>query len=716
MELKELIKTASEYLPEKNLQVIEDAYQFALEAKKQGLDNAMEVALILAHLQMDADSLATSLLQGLPEDIKKTSKKKTKKDKFGVGIKKMVDSINSVNAIPWFVSNEVQSENVRKMFLSMAEDIRVIIISLANRLQLMRNLRGTGPEERKDICEETMEIYVPLAHRLGIRELKSELEDIAFQNLHPDEYKEITDLLDVKKTEWERAIIHAIRILKDEFHEAGFKAEIEGRPKSVNSIYRKMLRYADQGKEITDIYDLMAVRVLVNEIHDCYNALGIIHHLWHPLPGQFDDYIANPRGNMYQSLHTTVMALQGKSLEIQIRTYDMHRVNEYGVAAHWLYEEGEKKNMQFEEKISWLRQLMEWQQDLSGTAFFETLKTDIFKDQVYVFSPVGEIKELPQGSTPLDFAYRVHTELGHRCTGAKVNDRMVSLNYQLQNGDVVNILSTKADRGPSLDWLNPDSGYVKSSHAKEKIKQWFRRRERLENLEQGKGLFDKERKHLGISANAEEVANLFGYNETNEFLVALGCGDISVQQIGPRLTPPKEEEEPQPPITETPRRPQITTGVQVTGVGNLLTHIAPCCSPVPGDEIVGFVTRSRGVTIHRKDCPNITNLDEPERLLEVNWGAQYESYPVSIVIIAEDRVGLLKDITTTISESRTNITSISSADHEDGTTSIFLTIDIPDIVHLSRLLGKLESLRGINSATRAITGTKKPKQRAADSS
>jgi len=343
----------------------------------------------------------------------------------------------------------------------------------------------------------------------------------------------------VKKTEWERAITHAIRILSDEFQKAGLKAEIEGRPKNVHSIYRKMRRYSDQGKEITDIHDLMAVRVLVNEVHDCYNALGIIHHLWHPIPTQFDDYIANPRGNLYQSLHTTVMALQGKAIEIQIRTHEMHRVNEYGVAAHWRYKEGEKKDLRFEEKMSWLRQIMEWQQDLSGAAFFETLKTDVFKDQVYVFSPVGEIKELPQGSTPLDFAYRVHTELGHRCTGAKVNDRIVPLTYQLQNGDVVNILSTKADRGPSLDWLNPDSGYVKSSHAREKIKQWFRRRERAENLERGKGLFDKERKRLGLSINAEEVAGLLNYGEPNEFLIALGCGDISLQQVGNRLSPQK---------------------------------------------------------------------------------------------------------------------------------------------------------------------------------
>ncbi len=529
--------------------------------------------------------------------------------------------------------------------------------------------------------------------------------------------KEISELLDVKKKEWERAIRHTIRILKDEFAKAGLEAEIEGRSKSIHSIYKKMHRYADQGKEITDIHDLMAVRVLVNQVYDCYNALGIIHNLWHPLPGQFDDYIANPRGNMYQSLHTTVMALQGRALEIQIRTYEMHSINEYGVAAHWLYKEGSKKDMRFEEKMAWLRQLMEWQQDLSGAAFFETIKTDIFKDQVYVFTPMGEIKELPLGSTPLDFAYRVHTDVGHRCTGAKVNDRIVPLTYQLQNGDAVSIITTKADRGPSLDWLNPESGYVKSSHAREKIRQWFRKRERVENLEQGKSLFDKERKRLGINNSVDEVARLFNYADSNEFLIAIGCGDISVGQIGPKLAPRTDDESQflKPP-TRAPKGPQVTTGVQVMGVGDLLTHIAPCCNPVPGDAIVGYITRTKGVTIHRKDCPNITSTDEPERLIDVNWGSQHESYPVSIRVTANDRVGLLKDITTTISETKTNITSISSKDNSDGTASISLTVEINGIAHLSRLLSKLENLRGVISANRTTPGKKKRSPRASSKS
>ncbi len=356
---------------------------------------------------------------------------------------------------------------------------------------------------------------------------------------------------------------------------------------------------------------------------------------------------------------------------------------------------------------------MEWQQDLSGDDFFETLKTDIFKDQVYVFSPMGEIKELPVGATPLDFAYRIHTDLGHRCTGAKVNDRIVPLTYQLQNGDVVSILSTKSERGPSLDWLNQDLGYVKSSHAREKIRQWFHKRERTENLEQGKTLFEKERRRLGISSTAEEIAGLFNYDDVNEFLIGIGCGDINVQHIGSKLYPEDKEETP---VPTTPRRPQVTTGVQVMGVGNLLTHIAPCCNPVPGDEIVGFITRAKGVTVHRKDCPNITSLDEPERLIDVSWGTEQGSYPVSIVITANDRVGLLKDITTIISESRVNISDISIADESEGPTSIYLTIEISSIEHLSRLLSSIETMRGVISASRATPGKKSRKRRTTRSS
>lgn len=742
MGIKELVEQVSKYLPPKDVASVERAYQFAEEAGKPNLADALEAASILAHLQMDAECLAAALLQGLPEDapipFEKTSfpagvkklvgginrvnsitrsmaaillrvrsegrepaAEKTP-GKFTAGVKKLVEGVNKTAAVPLAISDQTQAENLRKMFMAMAEDIRVIIISLADRLQLMRNLDQFDPAIGARISQETMEIYMPLAHRLGIHEIKSEMEDIAFRTLHPEAYQEIITLLDVKEQEWRRAIAQAIRVLKEEFKKAGIEAEIEGRSKSVHSIYQKMLRYAEQGKEITDIHDLMAVRVLVKEVRDCYSALGIVHHLWHPLPGQFDDYIANPKDGIYQSLHTTVMALRGKPLEIQIRTYEMHRTNEYGVAAHWRYKEGEKTDKRFEEKMAWIRQLMEWQKDLSGSVFMEAVKTDIFQDQVYVFTPAGEIKELPQGSTPLDFAYRIHTDLGHRCTGAKVNGKLVPLTYQLQNGDVVDILSTKAARGPSLDWLNPDAGYVKSSHAREKIRQWFRRAERSENLERGREVFERELKRLGTSVSLQDAASAFGYEDSNDLLIALGCGDISAPQLALKLVPEEEPEEEIPPLPPTPEKPHPAVGVQVLGVGDLLTQIARCCHPVPGDPIIGFVSRTRGVVIHRKDCPNVVNSEEPERLIGVTWGPQVAAHPVALVIEAEDRLGLLKDITTLLTESKINIASLSTVNRTDGTAAIHLIVEVPDAGYLPRLLTRLERVKGVLSATRSM--------------
>ncbi|MDD5094893.1 MAG: bifunctional (p)ppGpp synthetase/guanosine-3',5'-bis(diphosphate) 3'-pyrophosphohydrolase [Dehalococcoidia bacterium] len=705
-DIKEITARASEYLSSPDLSLIEETYRGAQGAQHPDLNQSLETALILVGLQMDAESIAASLLLGLPQDSKLSQK--AIQSKFGEGVRKLVEGVNKISSFSWVAPDETQAENLRKMFLAMVEDVRVIIISLANRLQVMRNSKKLPPGQQTDLAKETMEVYAPLAHRLGIGELRYELEDISFQLLYPERYKEIAGLLDVKKTEWEKHIAQAMTILKDEFARAGLKAEISGRPKSVRSIHAKMKKYAKQGKEYSEIYDLMAVRVLLETVPDCYNALGIVHHLWHPLPGQFDDYIANPKGNLYQSLHTTVIATEGKPLEIQIRTYEMHRTSEYGVAAHWRYKEGAKKDNRFEEKMAWFRQIMEWQQDVSGAVFVESLKTDIFKDQVYVFTPNGEIKELPQGSTSLDFAYRVHTELGHRCTGGKVNGRLVPLTYQLQNGDVVEILSTKADRGPSLDWLNPESGYVRSGHAKEKIRAWFRKRDRAENIDRGRELFEKAMRRLGTNKSAEEVADLFEYKDANEFLIALGVGDISVNQIGPRMAP-KEEEPELPPVPAVAKRTQGPTGIQVLGVGDLLTHLAPCCNPIPGDEIIGFVTRTKGVTIHRKNCPNIMSGKDKERMIDVAWGHRQQVYSVPIIISAENRVGLLKDITNILSEAKVNIVSISSESHDDGTVSIFLTVEISDIGHLSQMFVKLERVRGVNNVSRIAEDAKDAK-------
>lgn len=711
---KDLFNKVRGYLPEGKLPLIEEAYRFASEShagqvRKSGepyVEHPLQTAMIVASLHLDADSIAAALLHDVPEDCDISLD--IIEEKFGTEIRNLVDGATKISKITEMnpegtAVGQTQVEYLRKMLFAMSRDIRVVFIKLADRLHNMRTLKPLPKEKRTLIAQETMDIYAPLAHRLGMSKMKQELEDLSFYWLQPDEYREIANLLDVRNTEWDRYIAHASRVLKDELQKAGLNADVSGRPKNIYSIYTKIQKYEAQGKEFHEIQDLLALRVIVDSIPECYNALGIIHNLWHPLPGQFDDFVANPIGNMYQSLHTTVIALESKPLEIQVRTSEMHRTAEYGVAAHWRYKEGSKKDMRFEEKIAWLRQLMDWQQDISGTLFLESLKTDVFQDQVYVFTPKGEIKELPRGSTPLDFAYRIHTDLGHRCTGGKVNGKLVSLTYQLNDGDVIEILSTKSDRGPSLDWLNPDAGYVKSHHAKEKIKAWFRKRARIENLERGKTLLDKELRRLGTSITGEKIAALFNYDDLSEFLIALGGGEISAHHIGAKLVP-RDEEAPLLPTTAA-REPKIHSGVEVLGVTDLLTNLARCCTPIPGDEIVGYVTRSKGVTIHRKNCPNIVQANEHERLIQVSWGSLRQSYPVSICIVAEDRVGLLKDITTIVSESRINIASISSATHSDGTISIFLTVDINDIGHLSRILTRLERSPGIIAAGRVTPET-----------
>ncbi len=699
MEMKELIAKGGEYLPAEKLARVAEAYQFALDSYQgevEELQHALGAAMILTQLQLDADCLAAALLHKLPEDCGVSLEQIEAIS--GAKVSGLVDNVTKLGKLSWQAPSESQAESLRRMFLAMAQDLRVVFIKLADRLDEMRTLKSVSSRKRQALAQETMEVYAPLAHRLGIWQLKWELEDLSFRYLQPKRYRQIAHLIAARRTDRERYIAQVTHILKQELQKAAIDAEITGRPKNIYSIHTKMEEYTAQGKEFSDIQDLLAVRVLVDEVQDCYSALGVIHSLWHPLPGRFDDYIANPKGDTYQSLHTTVMALEARPLEIQIRTYDMHRIAEYGVAAHWRYKEGAKRDMHFEQKMTWLRQLMEWQRELSGTAFVESVKTDIFHDQVYVFTPKGEIKELPRGATPLDFAYRIHTDLGHRCVGAKVNGRLVSLDHQLQNGDAVEILCAKTERAPSLDWLNPDLGYVKTRHAQEKIRQWFRKQERVENIKRGQELLDKELRRLGLSSwEQERIAALFGYDEGNDFLAAIGCGDVNIHQLRSKLT--AHEERPQPAVT-APRRPRLSSAIQVLGVGDLLTRLAPCCNPVPGDDIIGFITRTRGVTIHRKDCPNIVHEDERERLVPVSWGAVDHSYPVPIQVEAWDRVGLLKDISTVVSGERVNITAISSAEHSDGITSISLTLEITGIGQLSRLFSKLEGIRGVIGVTR----------------
>ncbi|MFC2034921.1 RelA/SpoT family protein, partial [Chloroflexota bacterium] len=448
-----------------------------------------------------------------------------------------------------------------------------------------------------------------------------------------------------------------------------------------------------------DIHDLLALRVLVDTIPGCYNALGTVHNLWRPLPDQFDDFIANPKQNGYQSLHTTVMCQGTTPLEIQIRTHQMHRVAEFGVASHWRYKEGENKDMHFEERVGWLRQLIEWHRELSGAEeFLESVKTDIFIDQVFVFTPKGEIKDLPKGSTPLDFAYRVHTDLGHRCIGAKVNSRMVPFNYQLNNGDVVDIMATKASKGPSRDWLNPVLGYVRTSHAKEKIRQWFKKQERTENIERGRELLEKAMRQLGIKLTERgKIAKLFKHDSLDDFYAVIGYGGITTHQIALKLAVQQQQ---QSKITEVTIPKQSVSAVKVRGVGDLLTQLAQCCNPVAGDKIVGYVTRSRGVTVHRQDCYNVINEDEEDRLVVVEWGETNSLYPVKIKVQAWDRVGLVSDITTLVAEEKINIAAVNLTNNNDQTTSVFLTLETANLAQLSRILVKIEGIREVISAAR----------------
>ena len=695
----QLKEKAEAYLPPEKLAIVEEAYRFAAEAHSGQMrlsgdpyvEHPVQTALILAGLQHDATSLAAALLHDVPENCGISVEKI--KDRFGPEVSKLVDGVTKLGQVSWQTTGtaprEAQAENLRKMLVAMAEDLRVVFIKLADRLHNMRTLDALSPEKQRSISQETLEIYTPLAHRLGIWELKWQLEDLAFQHLEPDKFNQIVTLLAARRAQRENFIAQVIDILRKELDKAGLKAELSGRPKHIYSIHQKMQR----GRDFNDIYDLLALRVLVSTVPDCYSVVGIIHSLWHPIPEEFDDYIANPKPNGYQSLHTAVMCFGTTPLEVQIRTREMSYNDEYGVAAHWRYKQGQKADLHFEEKIGWLRQLIEWHRELSGSEeFLESVKTDIFIDQVFVYTPKGDIKDLPRGSTPLDFAYRVHTELGHRCVGAKVNGRLVPLDYELKNGDVVEIMSTKGEKGPSLDWLNPHLGFARTSHAKEKIRQWFKRQERTENIERGRQILEKELRHLGITIEREELAESFNFSNVEDFLAAIGYGGISTHQIAVKLA--AKEEAPKIIPEAAPHKP-VPSAVQVLGVGNLVTHLAQCCHPVPGDKIIGYITRSRGITIHRHDCHNVLHEDEKDRLVPVEWGQADSLYPVNIQIEAWDRVGLMRDITTVVAEEKVNITSLALHNRDDRTVTMDFTMETQGLAQLSRLLKKIEAVKGV---------------------
>ena len=715
-----LLEKAKTYLPADRLGIIDRAYRYAADAhegqvRRSGepfIEHPLQTALYLAELRLDANALAAGLLHDVVEDCDVCLEEI--EDEFGKEIAGLVDGVTKLTQAEvdfeegknGFVLRDSdvdlqQAASLRKMLVAMASDVRVVLIKLADRLHNMRTLQALSPNRRRAIAKETLEIFAPLAHRLGIWEVKWRLEDLAFQHLNNGAYQEISGMLNAKRQEREEYIEGVRSLLQSELDNAGVTAEVTGRPKHIYSIHKKTEKYRRQNLGVDDIHDLFALRVLVENVNDCYLALGVVHSNWRPLPGQFDDYIANPKDNLYKSLHTTVLCIDAHPVEVQIRTQEMHRLAEYGVAAHWLYKEGRTSDVEFEEKMTWVRQLLDWQRDVNGShEFVESFKMDIFKNQVYVYTPKGDLKELPAGATPLDFAFRIHTDIGHRCIGAKVNGKLVALTYTLQNGDTVEIMTSKAVRGPSLDWLNPNLGYLNSNSARTKVRQWFNRQERRANIERGKDIFRRQLRRLNLAMTDEELSTILGFSSTDEFMVALGGGEITVEQVVDRIAnqgiPPDSDFEK---IYSVPVS-SPASGIEVLGVGDLLTRMANCCTPILGDNIVGYITRTRGVTVHRRNCPNIIAERETERLIPVGWSKAHELHPVRVRLEAQDRVGLLRDITSLVSEEGVNIASCVSEEEKD-ISIISLTVYVDGISQLNRLFSKMESVRGVIGVSRA---------------
>jgi GTP diphosphokinase / guanosine-3',5'-bis(diphosphate) 3'-diphosphatase len=596
---------------------------------------------------------------------------------------------------------DLTSETLRKTFLAMGEDVRVVLIKLADRLHNMRTLGYMPEQKRRRIAQETLDIFAPLANRLGIWQIKWELEDLAFRYVNPEKYKEIAENLAERRTDRERQIKQIIQHLYDILSQAGIEVEISGRPKHIYSIFRKMV---EKGKSFENVRDLRGVRLIVPDILSCYAVLGVIHTHWRPIQHEFDDYIAGPKDNFYQSLHTAVIYDDGKPLEIQIRTPEMDQNAEYGIAAHWRYKEGMPRDLEYEQRVNWLRRLMDWRQDVEDAQeFVDGMKTDVFQDRVYVFTPKGDIIDLPAGSTPIDFAYHVHTEIGHRCRGAKVNGKLVTLDYTLKTGDQVEILTAKQG-GPSRDWLNSNLGLVATQRGRTKIKQWFKLQDREQNLAQGKLILEREFKRLGINIDFDQLLRDLDYKSGDDLYVALGCGDISIGRIINKLSEGKEEQ-----IDELL---SIKTGVEskaspdtitVLGLKGILTSIAHCCNPVPGDPIIGYITRGRGATIHRQDCPNMLRLKEHERIVKVTWGEPQKTYPVSVRVKAYDRQGLMVDVSNILTNEGINILDVDvKVNH--NLAAINLVVEVGDISQLSRVLTKIENLPNVMEAHRLHPG------------
>jgi GTP pyrophosphokinase len=708
-ELVTSVKSYDSALDEAWLQRVYDRAVQAHEGQRRAsgesyVEHPLAVAGILAELEMDRQTIAAALLHDVVEDTSITTEQVAAD--FGKEIASLVDGVTKLTRIPYQSKEEAQVENLRKMFMAMAKDIRVIIIKLADRLHNMRTLGSLPPPKQLAIARETLDIYTPIAHRLGIWKIKWDMEDLCLRYIDPERYREIVERVAKTRNEREGVVSSVIEKLNAEFKTLSVNARIEGRPKHFYSIYTKM----KNGRDFSTIYDLTAIRIIVDSVKDCYAALGAVHALWTPLPGRFKDYIAMPKPNMYQSLHTTVVGPEGEALEIQIRTWDMHRTSEYGIAAHWRYKEGGKAD-QFENKLSWLRALLEWQKDMRDSrVFMENLKLDLFDSQVFIFSPRGDVFSMPAGGTPLDFAYAVHTDVGNHCVGARVNGRIVPLDSTVQNGDICEILVNKSSGRPSLDWLS----IVKTSSAKHKIKQWFRKERREENVLAGQEAVEKElaRRHIGFDVLrgelVERIARRMNYVAPSDLFAAIGFGDASAVSVINRI---KEELKSSKvvefdtiarPPSVSRRTARKSSGIRIAGVDDVLVRLSKCCSPVPGDPLVGYVTIGKGVSVHRADCPNVAYMTAtPERMLEASWIGKIEiTHAVDVEVEALDRPALLQDIMAVFAELKTLVSSVTARVKRDRHAVVSLTVQIHDLDHLHKILRKLETLKDVRRVYR----------------
>jgi GTP pyrophosphokinase len=674
------------------------------------VEHALAVASILADLGMDHEVIAAAILHDVVEDTK-VDLDELARD-FGPRIAALVDGVTKMKVIQGFQGEgggvrreHAQAESLRKMLLAMAEDVRVVLIKLADRLHNMRTLSVLPEEKQRRIARETMDVFAPLANRLGIWQVKWELEDLAFRYLEPVTYKRVAGLLAERRVDREAYIGRFVEWLSQALKESGVEAEISGRPKHIYSIWRKMGR---KGKDFNEIHDVRAVRVLVNNVRDCYAALGVVHSAWPHVPGEFDDYIATPKENNYQSIHTAVVGPEGKTVEVQIRTHEMHRQSELGVAAHWRYKEGVRGDKSFDDKIAWLRSLLEWKDEVAEAAeFVDQFKSEVFAERVYVLTPKGNIVDLQAGATPLDFAYHIHTDVGHRCRGAKVNGQMAPLTHRLKTGDRVEVLTVK-EGSPSRDWLSPHLGYLHTSKARSKVSQWFRQQNYETSVAEGRAALEREFDRLGIAdVNYDKLADRFKYTKTDDFLAAIGRGEIKSGQIMTAVQelvePALREVKPPPPAPRAPAARKAAPGVTIQGVGNLLTRMAKCCNPVPGDRIVGFITRGQGIAIHRQDCPNALrhHNESGERLIEVGWGAGGDqTYPVDVEVTAYDRAGLLRDITGLLANEKINVLGVNTITDKQQVAYMTFTLEIPNVETLSRVLVLIDQIPNVTRVRR----------------